>query len=201
MGRHGWSSTIRGGICAGPPPRSALPQKSKMSSKLTFYTQKRSINGVQKRRLRQSPPRSPAGRHARMTARLLRRTGLGALLWLGAWIVATHAHQNSCHRRHACPSDSQTYVCGDKGRCDQCPDNQYCLAGKSRMTSSSTPTPAPLAPWPSTTTTPSAVCVLHRRRELYECHCENPGRREAHDSGTSLFLHLGTDRQSATVRP
>jgi phosphatidylserine/phosphatidylglycerophosphate/cardiolipin synthase-like enzyme len=94
-----------------------------------------------------------------MTSRLLRRTSLGALLWLGAWIVATHAHQDPCHRRHACPSDSQTYVCGDKGRCDQCPDNQYCLAGKSRMTSSSTPTPAPPAPWPSTTTTPSAVTV------------------------------------------
>jgi phosphatidylserine/phosphatidylglycerophosphate/cardiolipin synthase-like enzyme len=94
-----------------------------------------------------------------MTSRLLRRTGLGALLWLGAWIVATHAHQDPCHRWHACPSDSQTYVCGDKGRCDQCPDNQYCLVSKSRMTSSSTPTPAPPARWPSTTTTPSAVTV------------------------------------------
>ena len=92
-----------------------------------------------------------------MTSRRLRRTSLGALLLLGAWIVATHAHQDPCHR-HACPSD-HTYVCGDKGRCDQCPDNQYCLAGKPRLASSPTPTPAPPAPLPSTTTTPSAVTV------------------------------------------
>jgi hypothetical protein len=45
-----------------------------------------------------------------MTSRRLRRTSLGALLWLGVWIVATHAHQDPCHRWHACPSDSQTYV-------------------------------------------------------------------------------------------
>jgi hypothetical protein len=53
-----------------------------------------------------------------MTSRLLGRTSLGALLWLGAWIVATHAHQDPCHRWHACPSNRQTYVCGDTGRCD-----------------------------------------------------------------------------------
>jgi phosphatidylserine/phosphatidylglycerophosphate/cardiolipin synthase-like enzyme len=94
-----------------------------------------------------------------MTSRLLRRTSLGALLRLGAWIVATHAHQDPCHRRHACPSDRQTYVCGDKGRCDQCPDNQYGLAGKPRLTSSSTPAPAPPDSLPSATTTPSAVTV------------------------------------------
>jgi phosphatidylserine/phosphatidylglycerophosphate/cardiolipin synthase-like enzyme len=92
-----------------------------------------------------------------MTSRRLRRTSLGALLWLGAWIVATHAHQDPCHRWHACPSDRQTYVCGDKGRCDQCPDNQYCLAGKSRVVSSTPPAVASPAPSPSVTTTPSAV--------------------------------------------
>jgi phosphatidylserine/phosphatidylglycerophosphate/cardiolipin synthase-like enzyme len=94
-----------------------------------------------------------------MTSRRLRRTSLGALLWLGVWIVATHAHQDPCHRWHACPSDGQTYVCGDKGRCDQCPDNPYCLVGKPRLTSSSTPAPAAPAPFPSATTTPSAVTV------------------------------------------
>lgn len=94
-----------------------------------------------------------------MRSRRLRRTSLGALLWLGAWIVATHAHQDPCHRWHACPSDRHTYVCGDKGRCDQCPDNQYCLAGKSRVVSSTPPAVAPPAPSPSVTTTPSAVTV------------------------------------------
>jgi phosphatidylserine/phosphatidylglycerophosphate/cardiolipin synthase-like enzyme len=92
-----------------------------------------------------------------MTSRRLRRTSLGALLLLGVWIVATHAHQDPCHRWHACPSDRQTYVCGDKGRCEQCPDNQFCLAGKPRMSSSSTLAPVPPPPSPSMTTTPSAV--------------------------------------------
>ena len=43
-----------------------------------------------------------------------------------------HAHQDPCHRRHSCPPDPDTYVCGDKGRCEQCPDNEFCLAGKPR---------------------------------------------------------------------
>jgi phosphatidylserine/phosphatidylglycerophosphate/cardiolipin synthase-like enzyme len=94
-----------------------------------------------------------------MTSRRLRRTSLGALLLLGAWIVATHAHQDPCHRWHSCPSDRHTYVCGDKGRCEQCPDNQFCLAGKPRVGSLPTPAPAPPAPLPSATTTPSAVTV------------------------------------------
>ena len=94
-----------------------------------------------------------------MTLRLLRQTSLGAMLLLGAWIMASQAHQDPCHRLHSCPSDHGTYVCGDKGRCDQCPDNQYCLAGKSRVTSSPTPASAPLAPLPDATTTSSAVTV------------------------------------------
>ena len=83
---------------------------------------------------------------------------LGALLgW--SWTGSSFSHQDPCHRLHSCPSDHHTYVCGDKGRCDQCPDNQYCLAGKPRVASS--PTPAPMLPAPMTTatTTPSAVTV------------------------------------------
>jgi hypothetical protein len=40
------------------------------------------------------------------------------------WVVLSHAHQDPCHRLHSCPSDHDTYICGDRGRCDQCPDNQ-----------------------------------------------------------------------------
>lgn len=42
------------------------------------------------------------------------------------------AHRSGCHRRHSCPSDTGSYVCGDLGRCDQCPDNAYCEAGPAR---------------------------------------------------------------------
>jgi hypothetical protein len=30
----------------------------------------------------------------------------------------SEAHQDPCHRLHRCPSDHNTYVCGDKGHCD-----------------------------------------------------------------------------------
>jgi phosphatidylserine/phosphatidylglycerophosphate/cardiolipin synthase-like enzyme len=78
---------------------------------------------------------------------------------VGSWLLPGAAHQDPCHRRHSCPSDHNTFICGDRGRCDQCPDNQFCLAGKPRVASSLTPAPAPPAPSPSTTTTPSAVTV------------------------------------------
>lgn len=47
-----------------------------------------------------------------------------------------YAHQSGCHRWHSCPSDSGSYTCGDKGYCSECPDNQYCKAGKPRSESS-----------------------------------------------------------------
>jgi phosphatidylserine/phosphatidylglycerophosphate/cardiolipin synthase-like enzyme len=81
------------------------------------------------------------------------------LMGLAGWSVGSQAHQDPCHRLHSCPSDTASSICGDKGRCDQCPDNQYCLAGKLRMPSSVNPAPAPPAPSPSATTTPSAVTV------------------------------------------
>jgi phosphatidylserine/phosphatidylglycerophosphate/cardiolipin synthase-like enzyme len=77
------------------------------------------------------------------------------LVALVGMIVSAHAHQDPCHRRHSCPSDHQTYVCGDKGRCDQCPDNPFCLAGKPRVVAPSAPTPASPAP---SSTQPSTAC-------------------------------------------
>jgi phosphatidylserine/phosphatidylglycerophosphate/cardiolipin synthase-like enzyme len=96
----------------------------------------------------------------RMVSHHARRTMfLVVLLGLMGWIVAIDAHQDPCHRRHACPSDHGTYVGGDLGRCDQCPDNQYCLAAKPRVAASPSPTPAPPASTSSQSFTPSAVTV------------------------------------------
>jgi Staphylococcal nuclease homologue len=53
------------------------------------------------------------------------------------------AHQDPCHRLHSCPSDHNTYVCGDNGRCDQCPDNEFCLGHNPRVA-----TPSPTQPTP-----------------------------------------------------
>ncbi len=47
----------------------------------------------------------------------------------GTW---AEAHRSGCHRWHSCPSDRGTYVCGDRGYCSGCPDNQYCLNRRPR---------------------------------------------------------------------
>ena len=74
-------------------------------------------------------------------------------------IPHSEAHQDPCHQLHSCPSDHNTYVCGDKGRCDQCPDHQYCLAGKARVAASPSPAPTPSASISSQSFTPEAVTV------------------------------------------
>jgi hypothetical protein len=88
-----------------------------------------------------------------------------ALLPLCLWLSAASAHQDPCHRLHVCSSDHNTYVCGDKGRCDQCPDYPCCLADKPRVASLPAPAPAPTSPSPGTTTTPSAVTVCFTHSE------------------------------------
>jgi endonuclease YncB( thermonuclease family) len=79
-------------------------------------------------------------------------------------IFSAHAHQDPCHRLHSCPSDHNTYTCGDKGRCDQCPDNQSCLAGQPRPAAQRTPpaaTPPPLtSPYPTEPLTARVVEIV-----------------------------------------
>jgi hypothetical protein len=57
---------------------------------------------------------------------------------LGSWITGLDAHQDPCHRRHRCPSDQSTYMCGDLGHCDQCSDTPYCQGGKPTPTAQQT---------------------------------------------------------------
>lgn len=55
------------------------------------------------------------------------------ILIFGLLAAATAAaHRSGCHRWHSCPSDSGSYVCGDTGHCNGCPDNRYCKDGKPR---------------------------------------------------------------------
>jgi phosphatidylserine/phosphatidylglycerophosphate/cardiolipin synthase-like enzyme len=84
---------------------------------------------------------------------------LVSLAVVAGCLRSSEAHQDPCHHLHSCPSHHDTYVCGDKGRCDQCPDNEYCQARQPRVIPSVNPAPAPRSPAPSTTTTPSAVSV------------------------------------------
>jgi hypothetical protein len=93
-------------------------------------------------------------RHGRQLAILT-----GVVVGVMGWMAVGHAHQDPCHRLHSCPSDRNTYVCGDLGHCDQCLDNQYCLAGEPRAASSASPTPAPPVTRPSEPTSPGAVTV------------------------------------------
>jgi len=60
-----------------------------------------------------------------------------AVLLLSVLLISpANAHRSGCHRWHSCPSDRGTYICGDTGYCNYCPDNQYCKAGKPRPTAS-----------------------------------------------------------------
>jgi len=58
---------------------------------------------------------------------------LMVLLWS---VVSPTAHQDACHTQHRCPSDHDTYVCGDTGHCEQCPDNDFCFSHAPRQSSS-----------------------------------------------------------------
>jgi endonuclease YncB( thermonuclease family) len=71
------------------------------------------------------------------------------------WLLGVQclAHQDPCHRLHSCPSDHSTYICVDRGRCDQYPDNQYCQGGKPRVAVQ----PAPQAPQPAPVQTQMAL--------------------------------------------
>jgi hypothetical protein len=81
------------------------------------------------------------------------------MLILAGVAVVGHPHQDPCHRLHRCPSDRHTYVCGDTGCCDECPDNQYCLTGMPRVAVSPSPVPTPSASISSQSFTPDAVTV------------------------------------------
>jgi phosphatidylserine/phosphatidylglycerophosphate/cardiolipin synthase-like enzyme len=93
------------------------------------------------------------GAEAHLARLSMRRLPVGLVLVLILSYAGIEAHQDPCHRHHSCPSDHGTYVCGDKGRCDQCSDNQFCLAGKPRVAAAPAPAPVPPAPTP---TQPSA---------------------------------------------
>ena len=69
--------------------------------------------------------------------------------WTSLWLVLSflcgmltaYANRSGCHRWHSCPPDRGTYTCGDLGYCSQCPDNQYCIAGRPRSAATRPPAP------------------------------------------------------------
>jgi phosphatidylserine/phosphatidylglycerophosphate/cardiolipin synthase-like enzyme len=89
-----------------------------------------------------------------MSPRRHRATLALTVVLLGSGITGLEAHQDPCHARHACPSDAGAYVCGDRGSCDECPDNLYCLGGTPRSAAQETPVPAP----PSSSKVEEASC-------------------------------------------
>ena len=94
-----------------------------------------------------------------MTPRVGSRMGALFLVVLTGLSLGVQAHQDPCHRLHSCPSDGSSYVCGDKGRCDQCPDNPSCLAGKPRPAASSPTAPTPPTPMPGQPSSPGGMTV------------------------------------------
>jgi hypothetical protein len=47
--------------------------------------------------------------------------GAALLLTVAALALDAAAHPDGCHRWHSCPSDDNSYVCGDRGHCSECP--------------------------------------------------------------------------------
>ncbi len=80
--------------------------------------------------------------------------------------AASDGHRSGCHRWHACPSDTGSYVCGDLGYCSQCPDSTYCEGGHARLVTAapSVQVPSPevpaRAPTPGTALRREAATVL-----------------------------------------
>jgi endonuclease YncB( thermonuclease family) len=72
------------------------------------------------------------------------------------WTLRGESHRHPCHRYHSCPPD--TYICGDRGRCDQCPDNEFCVAGKPRA--SGQPPSPPAIPSPAQIQTATVTRVI-----------------------------------------
>lgn len=69
------------------------------------------------------------------------RLSMGLFIVLAFLPFQANAHRSGCHRWHSCPSDRGTYICGDTGHCNYCPDNQYCTSGNLKA-SSTDETPA-----------------------------------------------------------
>ena len=46
------------------------------------------------------------------------------IFFVGSISSDSFAHRDGCHRWHSCPSDTGSYVCGDLGYKDYCPDRQ-----------------------------------------------------------------------------
>ena len=90
--------------------------------------------------------------------------GLSFISLLGSPAVVS-AHRSGCHSWHSCPSDSGTYICGDKGYCSGCPDNQYC---KSQQYSPA-PIPAPKTITPIPTVSAVIIGPPKNLTELYKC--------------------------------
>ncbi len=95
-------------------------------------------------------------------------------VFTGVALFQADAHQNGCHRWHSCPSDTGSYTCGNTGYCSQCPDNQYCKAGKPIPVQSTTKTPI-TAEKPSTKTvnqTPAclgkALCTTDKVAQIID---------------------------------
>jgi len=110
---------------------------------------------------------------------------VAGLVAAGALAADAGAHVDGCHRWHSCPSHDGRYVCGDRGHCSECPDNQYCLLGQPRgaaPTATRTPrptrTPEPTAS-PRPTRTPDAV------RAARESDATSAGRGEPAADGAA----------------
>lgn len=117
---------------------------------------------------------------------------LPSLAVLSFLAMPAAAHRSGCHSWHSCPSDTSSYVCGDKGYCSGCSDNQYCQKGRyspaATRAKPSAPTPLPVAPKPVVKATTYFVGTPKTYAQLFNCRIVGNGASKIYHLRGSRFI-------------
>jgi hypothetical protein len=71
-------------------------------------------------------------------------TLLVACVWMMLSFSFAQAHRAGCHRWHSCPSDTDSYICGDRGQDTYCPKPRG--SGLQQVPPPGTPATSPASP-------------------------------------------------------
>ena len=102
------------------------------------------------------------------------------------------AHQSGCHRWHSCPSDTGSYVCGDRGLDTYCPKPRG--PGLQQIQPPRTPATTPTSPAPPAAT-PAPTSVPQRKIRTAQLLLAELGYDPGRPDGT-----LGPKTQAAIIQ-
>jgi len=91
---------------------------------------------------------------------------------------SSDAHRDGCHSQHSCPSDSGSYVCGDKGNYSECP--RYSTPKSNPEPPKYSPSPIPIYSKPIPTENENEKVKISLKEqlrigvEISNIECTNP---------------------------